>query len=342
MVLRGSKLAPGSIFENSKNIQQNCDDICNINSQIKFSKAEERCRLCLEREKLINQKKKLENKNRKSWFQLASGALAGAIARTTVAPIDRVKILMQTNFVQQNSKQYNSFIGSFSSILKKNGVTGFWKGNGVNCLRVMPHTGIQFASYEYYKRYLVKTDNKLNVRDRLLSGTCAGVTAGTFTHPIDIVRIRLQTQPNINTIKQAISNVYSERGLLSFYKGYVPAMCSLGPFIAINFATYDTLKTYLSINYPERINAPSSILLMGATAGLTAQTICYPLDTIRRRSETYGKHYNSLFDAFKTIARKEGFVGFYRGMLANSIKFVPNNFISFFVFEKLNLIYQYL
>ena len=119
-------------------------------------------------------------------------------------------------------------------------------------------------------------------------------------------------------------------------------MCSLGPFIAINFATYDTLKTYLSINYPERINAPSSILLMGATAGLTAQTICYPLDTIRRRSETYGKHYNSLFDAFKTIARKEGFVGFYRGMLANSIKVVPNNFIRFFVFEKLNLIYQYL
>lgn len=338
MVLRGSKIVPGSIYGNSEKIQQNCEDICRINSQINLSKEEkERCRLHTERKKILLKQKKNEAEYKKSWFQLFSGAISGAIARTTVAPIDRIKILMQTNFVQENSKHYNSFTSSFSSILKNNGVSGLWKGNGVNCIRVMPHTGIQFASYEIYKKYLVNnSDKKLNIKDRLLSGTCAGITAGTFTHPIDLVRVRLQTQPNINTIKHAIKNVYSEKGLISFYKGYVPAMCSLGPFIAINFATYDTLKTYISINYPEKINLTSNILFMGGVAGLTAQTACYPLDTIRRRSETYGRHYSSMYDAFTKIARNEGVRGFYRGMLANSMKVVPNNFIRFFIFEILN------
>lgn len=59
---------------------------------------------------------------------------------------------------------------------------------------------------------------------------------------MDVVRIRLQTQPELGGVRDAVAHVYKEAGMRTFYKGYTPAMLSLSPFIAINFATMDTLK----------------------------------------------------------------------------------------------------
>ena len=74
---------------------------------------------------------------------------------------------------------------------------------------------------------------------------------------------------------------------------------------------------------------------MGAMSGLWAQTICYPLDTVRRRMQLKGKTYNSTLDAFKTIIRDEGAKGLYRGMVPNALKIVPNNAIRFMTYNAL-------
>ena len=70
-------------------------------------------------------------------------------------------------------------------------------------------------------------------------------------------------------------------------------------------------------------NRPQSAvanLMLGGASGTLAATVCYPLDTIRRRMQMRGKVYNSQLDAFGTIWRTEGVKGFYRGWVANSIK----------------------
>ena len=74
---------------------------------------------------------------------------------------------------------------------------------------------------------------------------------------------------------------------------------------------------------------------MGATAGIIAQTACYPLDTIRRRMQVKGKNYNSTAHAISTIVRTEGARSLYRGMSANTLKVMPNNAIRFMVFDYL-------
>merc|ERR1719411_1424229 len=108
---------------------------------------------------------------------------------------------------------------------------------------------------------------------------------------------------------------------------------SLAPFIAINFSTFDWLKsTYIS---PDEKTNPLKILALGGVAGLTAQSICYPLDTIRRRMQIKGTHYTSVPNAFATILSKEGPRGFYKGMLPNALKVVPNNGIRFLAYTYL-------
>ena len=71
----------------------------------------------------------------------------------------------------------------------------------------------------------------------------------------------------------------------------------------------------------------------GPAAGLGAQSICFPLDTVRRRLQLAGTHYNGVFDAFKTIVRTEGVRGLYKGMAPNAVKVVPNNAVRFFVYD---------
>lgn len=74
-------------------------------------------------------------------------------------------------------------------------------------------------------------------------------------------------------------------------------------------------------------------LLVGGCSGTIAASLCYPLDTVRRRMQMKGKTYRNQWDACATIARTEGFRGFYRGWLANTVKVVPQNAIRMVSYE---------
>eukprot|EP00938_MAST-03A_sp_MAST-3A-sp1_P000157 g157.t1 len=268
--------------------------------------------------------------------QFAAGGLAGCTARTFVAPIDRTKILLQTQFVNNalgSKTKYTGIIQTFQKIVSEEGVHNLWRGNVVNCIRVAPYAATQFTSYAQYKRMLSKPDEDFTVLRRLLCGGLAGATATTITHPLDVVRLRIATTPDINGIAECVKRVYAENGLRTFYKGYAPTLLSLSPFIAVNFASFDFLKSwYYPDGEPKEISAPITLSL-GALAGLTAQTFCFPLDTVRRRMQMEGTAYKSTFDAFRTILRVEGARGFYKGMLPNAVKIVPNNGIRFLAFD---------
>jgi len=80
---------------------------------------------------------------------------------------------------------------------------------------------------------------------------------------------------------------------------------------------------------------PSTLgtLGLGAAAGLFAQSVCYPLDLVRRRMQLRGKAYSSTPMAFVTIVRQEGARGLYKGMVPNAVKIIPNNAIRFLMYD---------
>lgn len=68
-----------------------------------------------------------------------AGGLAGAIAKSTIAPLDRVKVLFQTT-----TRLFNLQSGVHESkrILSQEGFSAFWKGNCAQLLRITPYTAI--------------------------------------------------------------------------------------------------------------------------------------------------------------------------------------------------------
>ena len=314
---------------------------------------------------------------------LLAGGIAGSIARTVVAPLDRVKMLMQTQFLLHKPSpvsttspiptpmpittprptplplrtlglafpisllpslpstpppphlKYHQLLPSLRLIIAEEGVAKLWKGNLLNISRVFPYSAIQFSSYDAYKRLIRRSPSRagggdggrLNAGERLTAGALAGMTATSLTHPMDVVRLRLSIHRELTGVTDAFLHVWQEGGARALFKGFIPTMWSVSPFIAINFASFDLLKQRV------QVHSTLNILLLGAASGLLAQSVCYPLDTVRRRQQMKGRHYAGMLDAFQRIAQVEGIRGFYRGMVPNAIKVVPNNAIRFVVFE---------
>ena len=78
--------------------------------------------------------------------RLASGSVAGAISTAVCYPLDTVRRRMQ-----MKGKTYNGMLDALSTIARKEGVGGFFKGWAANTLKVVPQNSIRFVAYETLK-----------------------------------------------------------------------------------------------------------------------------------------------------------------------------------------------
>ena len=80
-----------------------------------------------------------------------AGGVAGAVSRTVVSPLERLKILFQVQSAGQNEYKGSVFKG-LAKIWKEEGWRGMLRGNGTNCVRIVPYSAVQFGSYNLFKR----------------------------------------------------------------------------------------------------------------------------------------------------------------------------------------------
>lgn len=103
---------------------------------------------------------------------LVSGGLAGCVAKTVVAPLDRVKILFQ-GANSSVSHFSGSMLGPFRAlkfIADNQGMRGLYKGHQATLLRIFPYAALNYMCYEQYKRVSGRRE-----RARLCRVDCAGV-----------------------------------------------------------------------------------------------------------------------------------------------------------------------
>ncbi|XP_045348467.1 mitochondrial coenzyme A transporter SLC25A42 isoform X2 [Leopardus geoffroyi] len=177
---------------------------------------------------------------------LLSGALAGALAKTAVAPLDRTKIIFQVSSKRFSAKE--AFRLLYFTYLNE-GFLSLWRGNSATMVRVVPYAAIQFSAHEEYKRilghYYGFRGEALPPWPRLLAGALAGTTAASLTYPLDLVRARMAVTP-----KEMYSNIFHvfirisrEEGLKTLYHGFTPTVLGVIPYAGLSFFTYETLKS---------------------------------------------------------------------------------------------------
>lgn len=80
-----------------------------------------------------------------------AGGVAGAVSRTVVSPLERLKILYQVQSVGREEYSLSVRKG-LMKMWKEEGWRGLMRGNGTNCIRIVPYSAVQFGSYNFYKR----------------------------------------------------------------------------------------------------------------------------------------------------------------------------------------------
>ena len=173
-----------------------------------------------------------------------AGAIAGAASRTATAPLDRLKVVLQV----QTSRA--SVVPALRKIFKEDGFLGFFRGNGINVVKVAPESAIKFYTYELLKNVIGENmgENKddIGTAGRLLAGGIAGAVAQTAIYPLDLVKTRLQTcaseagkGPRLGILTKEI---LTHEGPRAFYKGLLPSLLGIVPYAGIDLAAYETLK----------------------------------------------------------------------------------------------------
>ncbi|CAA0838936.1 Mitochondrial adenine nucleotide transporter ADNT1 [Striga hermonthica] len=296
---------------------------------------------------------------------LVAGGVAGGVSRTAVAPLERLKILLQVQ--NPHNIKYNGTVQGLKYIWRTEGLRGLFKGNGTNCARIVPNSAVKFFSYEQaskgilymYQQQTGNEDAQLTPVLRLAAGACAGIIAMSATYPMDMVRGRLTVQTDKSPYQyrgmfHALSSVLREEGFRALYKGWLPSVIGVVPYVGLNFAVYESLKDYLIKSKPFGLVEDNELgvvtrLACGAAAGTVGQTVAYPLDVIRRRMQMVGWNnassivtggtkaaleYNGMIDAFRKTVRHEGVRALYKGLVPNSVKVVPSIAIAFVTYEQ--------
>jgi solute carrier family 25 phosphate transporter 23/24/25/41 len=80
-----------------------------------------------------------------------AGGVAGAVSRTVVSPLERLKILFQVQSVGREEYKM-SVPKALAKMWREEGWRGFMAGNGTNCIRIVPYSAVQFSAYNVYKR----------------------------------------------------------------------------------------------------------------------------------------------------------------------------------------------
>ncbi|XP_059706829.1 solute carrier family 25 member 16 isoform X1 [Haemorhous mexicanus] len=306
---------------------------------------------------------------RRDFYWLRSfiaGGVAGCCAKTTTAPLDRVKILLQAH------NHHYKHLGVFSTLCavpKKEGYLGLYKGNGAMMIRIFPYGAIQFMAFDQYKKVIKKQLGISGHVHRLMAGSMAvieskvakkntgeGITAVICTYPLDMVRVRLAFQVKgehkYMGIIHAFKMIYTkEGGFIGFYRGLMPTVVGMAPYAGFSFFTFGTLKSIGLAQAPNLLGRPSLDnpdvlvlkthvnLLCGGIAGAIAQTISYPLDVTRRRMQLGAVLPDSekcltMVQTLKYVYQEHGVRrGLYRGLSLNYIRCIPSQAVAFTTYE---------
>ncbi|CAB5362644.1 unnamed protein product [Rhizophagus irregularis] len=293
-----------------------------------------------------------------------AGGVAGCVAKTVIAPLDRVKILFQAS-----NPHFQKYAGRF----KRFDIKPFWNMVGRISSKILPYAAIKFVAFEQIRHVLMPNED--TAFRHLISGSLAGITSVLCTYPLELIRVRLAFEVRNDSRVRYVTlfkQIYHESAashrklihfpIMNFYRGLNPTIIGMIPYAGVSFFTHYLLTEFCRTELADSTTKPSlaagkldsrgqniksplktwAELTVGGLSGAIAQTVSYPLEVIRRRMQVYGAvdptTYVGLLQTIRTIWVTNGFKGFFVGLSIGYLKVTPMVAVSFTVYHRMKLL----
>jgi len=272
-----------------------------------------------------------------------AGGVSGAVAKTCTAPIERVKLLIQTQdanpkIISGEVARYTGIVDCFARVTKEQGIKAFWRGNLTNIIRYFPTQAFNFAFKDTIKAMFPKVDKNVDFLKffmiNMASGGLAGAGSLMIVYPLDYARTRLAS--DVGTGKQQFSGLIDclaktvkSSGVGGLYNGIGVSIVGIIPYRGVYFGLFDTLSGYNPYQKEENgLIRASSKFACAQTSAIAAGYASYPFDTVRRRLQMQSEKpreqwvYAGTADCFKKIMKDEGTSALFKGAGANALRTV--------------------
>ncbi|KAG0369061.1 mitochondrial thiamine pyrophosphate transporter [Gamsiella multidivaricata] len=249
-----------------------------------------------------------------------AGANAGIVATACTYPFD----LLRTRFaVQRDVKVYTGIVQACRHIYRADGIQGFYRGMSPALIQVIPYMGIMFGTYDSLKRiasWLKYKDNVESSYSKRIT-TVSATPVSTETSTTTSGSVQLTSPSSLPRADQEVK---------------MRLVKTVGQFL-------------LGLED----------LLCGALSGVISKTGVYPLDMVRKRLQIQGSEQQkvtanayspsgllgskpatrhklptTVWKCMLHIARTEGYLALYKGLLPGLVKAAPASAVTFLVFSQ--------
>ncbi|KAI1299940.1 hypothetical protein EDD11_006342 [Mortierella claussenii] len=285
---------------------------------------------------------------------LLAGAIAGAVSRTATAPLDRLKVYLITNsapvpvpvpaltgpvaqaglkHIPRFSTPTNAAVApmkqrllwnAITELYQQGGIKTFFRGNGLNIVKIAPESAIKFYTYETSKTFIVNHLPSLTIRShhhphdtksgakplhppdiatsgRFLAGGVAGLVSQFSIYPLETIKTRIMSSTGRTHKSQP-------GGAAALSTSTVTASSSSAASASRSSSSLSTTSSSLS---------------SAATAATSAEQRKPSIRTVARE-----------------MWQKAGLRGFYRGLGPSLVGIFPYAAIDLSVFETLKFGYM--
>lgn len=262
------------------------------------------------------------------------GGSAAVISRTVTAPLELYRIQRQNYFIPN---------ATIKDVLKKEGVRFLWKGNYANCIRAFPQFAINHEIYMF-------TSNNDKVCETITSKTQRNLICGMFSGCVSMICIypleTIKTHLSLQTNKSHYGNIVEAFNKLKYrklYYGLNTSMVGFGMYSSLLYTVNNLLRDtpFFKEVKNDKKETNGLKVIMGGIAGVTAISVTYPTDLIRRRLQLQGfdptvPKYNGFFDCGVKIVKTDGIKGLYKGYAVNVFKTFFMTGVQFWAMDKLS------
>jgi solute carrier family 25 (adenine nucleotide translocator) protein 4/5/6/31 len=272
-----------------------------------------------------------------------AGGISGAVAKTATAPIERVKLIIQTQDANPLIKsgevaRYTGIGNCFTRVYQEQGMGAFWRGNFTNVIRYFPTQAFNFAFKDTIKalfpKYSSKTDFGKFFLVNMASGGLAGAGSLCIVYPLDYARTRLASdvgsgQKSFNGLGDClVKTAKGPSGVMGLYNGFGVSVMGIIPYRGVYFGMFDSLMGINPWRKEKGIIGLASKFAVAQATAITAGYASYPFDTIRRRLQMQSEKpkeewlYKGTLDCLRKIMAEEGTAALFKGAGANALRTV--------------------
>ncbi|XP_046402450.1 solute carrier family 25 member 45-like isoform X2 [Ischnura elegans] len=269
-------------------------------------------------------------------------------------PMDTVKVRQQTLGI-------SSVFKVIKTTYKYEGFLSFYKGLLFPLLSAGILNSVFFGVYGYSLKNIPRTNEEVPVnsfftahgryhtlRETFLCGCIGGVAQVFITCPVELVKIKMQTetgenvkfgkrqQQNYKSSLECVTEIYKKIGIKGCYKGFYITMLRDVPSSGLYFMVYEKLLSSLTRgNERERVEFFATVFA-GGIAGMVSWGSIVPLDVLKSRIQADNfkqPTYTGIYDCFRKSLRSDGWTVFGRGFWVLQLRAFPVNAVCFLTYE---------